>query len=183
MKIIDKDITELRPYENNPRINDDAVDSVAKSIKEFGFLQPIVIDKDNVIICGHTRWKAARKLKLKTVPCVLADDLTKEQVDEYRILDNKTGELACWNYDMLSKEMESVDFDMSAFGFSDFEIGTDHITNMVKEHLAEQGIETEKQYFEIDFDFPNTEKELITDYLRKHKKGEFVAYILEKAVS
>lgn len=182
MKIVEKEVKALKPYENNPRINDEAADFVAKSIKDFGFLQPIVIDKDDIIVCGHTRWKAARKLGLKTVPCVLADDLTEEQINEYRILDNKTGELSYWNYDLLNEEMEEIEFDMSAFGFSDFELGKDHVTEMVKEHLEQQGIETAKQYFEIKLDFPNTEKELITDYLRKHKKDEFVSYIMTEAV-
>ena len=99
MKIKNLPITELKPYENNPRINDAAVPAVAESIKQFGFKQPIVIDKNNVIVCGHTRYKAAIKLGLKTVPCVIADDLTDEQIKAYRLADNKVSELASgiWN--------------------------------------------------------------------------------------
>jgi ParB/RepB/Spo0J family partition protein len=94
MKIENLKVSELVPYEKNPRRNDTAVDSVAESIKQFGFQQPIVVDKNNVIVVGHTRYKSAQKLGLQTVPCVRADQLTKEQVKAYRILDNKLNELA-----------------------------------------------------------------------------------------
>ena len=92
MKIIEMQLKDLRPYERNPRRNDSSVDAVAESIKEFGFNVPIVIDKDNIIVCGHTRFKAAKKLKLKSVPCVIKDDLTEEQIKAYRLADNKVGE-------------------------------------------------------------------------------------------
>ena len=85
MQIINKQIKELKPYENNPRKNDKAVDAVAASIKQFGFKQPIVIDKGNVIVCGHTRYKAAQKLRLKEVPCIMADDLTDDQIKAFRL--------------------------------------------------------------------------------------------------
>lgn len=87
-------ISDLIPYANNPRINDNAVDAVAASIKEFGFKNPIVIDNCNVIIAGHTRLKAAEKLGLKTVPVIRADDLTEQQAQAFRLADNKTAELA-----------------------------------------------------------------------------------------
>ncbi|MFM7976958.1 MAG: ParB N-terminal domain-containing protein, partial [Pirellula sp.] len=99
MKIDIKPIAEIKPYPNNPRINDDAVDAVASSIKEFGFRQPIVVDTDGVIICGHTRFKAAQKLGLEKVPIHVATDLTPEQIKAYRIADNKSSELADWNFD------------------------------------------------------------------------------------
>ena len=111
-------IKSIRPYEKNPRRNDEAVDAVAASIKEFGWQQPIVVDKDGVIIAGHTRYKAAKKLKCDTVPVVVADDLTEDQVKAYRLADNKTGELAEWDTAMLGEELaELADFDMSQFGF------------------------------------------------------------------
>lgn len=103
MDIVSLKLSELHPYENNPRQNDDAVDAVAASIKEFGFKVPIVVDKNNVIVAGHTRYKAAKKLKLKTVPCVVADDLSEEQVNAFRLADNKTGELALWDEEKLDK--------------------------------------------------------------------------------
>lgn len=111
-------IKSIRPYEKNPRRNDEAVDAVAASIKEFGWQQPIVVDKDGVIIAGHTRYKAAKKLKCDTVPVVVADDLTEDQVKAYRLADNKTGELAEWDTALLGEELaELADFDMAQFGF------------------------------------------------------------------
>lgn len=125
MKIVNKKIDDLIPYENNPRNNDDAVEFVANSIKEFGFKVPIIIDKNNVIVAGHTRYKASQKLGLETVPCVVADDLTEEQIKAFRLADNKTAEIATWDYDLLEKELaDLVDFDMSDFGFDIFEEDT-----------------------------------------------------------
>ena len=118
MKIIDKKVSELLPYANNPRRNDPAVDAVAASIREFGFKVPIVIDSNNEIIAGHTRLKAAKRLGLQTVPCIIADDLTPEQVKAFRLADNKVSELAEWDLDLLSLELEGLpDFDMEQFGF------------------------------------------------------------------
>ena len=94
MNIVEKNIADIKPYEKNPRKNDGAVDAVANSIKEFGFKVPVVIDSAGVIICGHTRYKAAQKLGIDTVPCVVADDLTEEQIKAYRLADNKVAELA-----------------------------------------------------------------------------------------
>ena len=111
-------IKSIRPYEKNPRRNDEAVEAVAASIREFGWQQPIVVDKDGVIIAGHTRYKAAKKLKCDTVPVVVADDLTEDQVKAYRLADNKTGELAEWDTALLGEELAELDdFDMSQFGF------------------------------------------------------------------
>lgn len=118
MEIITKGIGEIVPYEKNPRNNDDAVKYVAESIKEFGWKQPIVIDKDGVIIAGHTRYKAAVKLGIMEVPCVIADDLTEEQVKAYRLADNKVAEAAEWDFDLLGEELDEIfDIDMEAFGF------------------------------------------------------------------
>ena len=115
--IIQKNIEDIIPYENNPRKNDKAVDFVANSIREFGFKIPIIIDSHNVVVCGHTRLKAAKKLGLKEVPCICADDLTDQQIKAFRIADNKVGELASWDEDLLTRELEDItDFDMSEFG-------------------------------------------------------------------
>jgi DNA modification methylase len=111
----------VRPYENNPRNNDDAVDAVAASIKEFGFTQPIVVDSDSVIIVGHTRLKAAQKLGLERVPVVVATHLTPDQVRAYRIADNKTAEIAEWNYDLLPIELSALqeaNYDLGLLGFN-----------------------------------------------------------------
>ena len=116
MKIIDVEIDELIPYENNPRHNDQAVDYVAESIKQFGFKVPIVISKDNVIVTGHTRLKASKQLGLKKVPCIRADDLTEDQVKAFRIADNKVGEIATWDLGKLNIELEDIEIDMGDFG-------------------------------------------------------------------
>ena len=115
----------VKPYPNNPRVNDDAVDAVAASIREFGFRQPIVVDNDGVIICGHTRFKAAQKLGLNEAPVTVAKDLSPEQIKAYRIADNKTAELADWNYDLLPIELGDLQtngFDLSPLGFDDDEL-------------------------------------------------------------
>lgn len=120
METIIKKVSELIPYINNPRNNDKAVDAVASSIKNFGFKVPIVVDSNNEIINGHTRFKAAQKLGLETVPVIVADDLTPEQVKAFRLADNKVGEIATWDEDALSvelEELENLNFDMSEFGF------------------------------------------------------------------
>lgn len=122
MKVILKNIEDIIPYENNPRNNDEAVEYVANSIKEFGFKVPIIIDKDNIIVSGHTRFKASKKLGLKEVPVIIADDLTEEQIKAFRIADNKTGEKAGWDLDKLKIELGDLDFDMTDFGFGDFEL-------------------------------------------------------------
>lgn len=109
----------LIPYENNPRNNDKAVDSVARSIKEFGFKVPIIIDKNNVIIAGHTRLKAAKKLGLKDVPVIVADDLTDDQIKAFRLVDNKVAEIATWNDELLLEELKNIDFDMTLFNFEE----------------------------------------------------------------
>lgn len=97
MEIVDKKVSELVPYENNPRFNNDAVEYVKKSIMEFGFKVPLVIDKDNVVVCGHTRLLAAKELELETVPCVVADDLDEKQINAFRIADNKVAERSEWD--------------------------------------------------------------------------------------
>ena len=126
MQIEDISTKELIPYSNNPRNNESAVDAVAASIEEFGFKVPIIIDKDNVIVAGHTRLKAALKIGLEKVPCIKADDLTPEQLKAFRLADNKVGELATWDFAKLEEELTELDsldldFDMSEFGFDDSE--------------------------------------------------------------
>ena len=130
MVVKEIDLEKIIPYVNNPRKNDDAVDYVAASLHEFGWQQPIVLDKDNVIIVGHTRYKAAKKLGMKKAPCVYADNLTPAQIKAYRIADNKVGEKAQWDLQMLNIELGEiadldVNLDMSVFGVEalpDFDI-------------------------------------------------------------
>lgn len=120
-------IDSIKPYPNNPRLNDNAVDKVANSIKEFGFQQPIVVDKVGVVIVGHTRLKAAKKLGLKEVPVVYATNLSEEKANAYRLADNKTGEFAEWDDIKLEDELNLItDIDMTDFGFEDTDIETYH---------------------------------------------------------
>lgn len=120
MKIIEMEIGKIKPYEKNPRKNDASVPKLMKSIQEFGFKVPIVVDKNNVIVTGHTRYKAAIKLGLDVVPCIVANDLTDKQIKAYRLADNKVSEFSVWDYDLLGEELGELsdDFDMGELGFS-----------------------------------------------------------------
>lgn len=125
IKIELRDPKELKFYENSPRLNADAVLPVANSIRKFGFVVPIVIDKDGVIVAGEVRVKASIDvLKLKKVPCIMADHLSPEEIKAFRIADNKTGEIALWDNEKLRHEMEGLltDFNMEDFGFVEGEI-------------------------------------------------------------
>lgn len=124
IKIEYKKLDEIKPYENNPRNNDEGVDKLVNSIKEFGFKVPIVIDKDGVIVAGHTRYKASQKLGLEKVPVIIADDLNEKQIKAFRLADNKVAELSGWDTNKLSEELKEldIDMDMTDFGFSNFEI-------------------------------------------------------------
>lgn len=128
-KVVLMALNEITPYENNPRNNEETVEKVANSIKKFGFNQPIVVDKDNVIIVGHTRYLAAQELGLTEVPVIVAGNLSDEQARAYRLADNKTGELAGWDFEKLALELEQIeDIDMGDFGFiegSDLDITDD----------------------------------------------------------
>ena len=133
-------ITDIIPYDKNPRLNDGAVEAVANSIKEFGWRAPIVVDKDMVIICGHTRLKAAIQLGLEEVPVHIADNLTPKQVQAYRIADNRTGEIAEWDYSLLPvelKELQDSDFDLSLLGFDADEL--DKLLNGEEENVVAEG--------------------------------------------
>lgn len=124
MNILELPIQEIKPYKRNPRKNDKAVEYVANSIRSFGFKVPIVIDADHEIVCGHTRWKAAKTLGLETVPCIMADDLDEDQIRAFRLADNKTAEMADWDFELLDIELNDIDpdlFDMADFGFLDDE--------------------------------------------------------------
>ena len=153
-KVTYMDTNSLIPYADNPRLNDNAVDAVAASIREFGFKVPIVVDGENVIINGHTRLKAAHKLGLKQVPVIVADDLTPEQVKAFRLADNKTGELAQWDMDKLDIELDSiVDIDMGDLGFDDDAFGLD---------AEGQDFDDEKTSEDKDVDIDD-EKALVVD--------------------
>ena len=125
MQIELRKLAEIRPYSNNPRLNDSAVDAAAASLREFGFRQPIVVDEEGVIIVGHTRYKAAQKLGFESVPVHVATDLTPEQIRAYRIADNQTASLAEWDYELLPVELadlQAAHFDLGLLGFEPDEL-------------------------------------------------------------
>lgn len=113
-------LSAITPYENNPRKNADAVKYVRKSIEQFGFKVPMVLDAQNVIVCGHTRFLAAQEMGMEEVPCVYADDLSEEQIKAFRLADNKTAEMSVWDFEKLEIEIQGIsEIDMSDFGFAD----------------------------------------------------------------
>lgn len=138
-------LKQLLPYRNNPRKNDGAVDYVKNSILQFGFKVPLVVDRDNVIVCGHTRYKAAVKLNLREVPCVRADDLDESQVKAFRLADNKVAEKSRWDVDRLEIELDNLpDIDMSLFGFN---VGGDE----EREERVTEGSELATDAFETGY--------------------------------
>lgn len=151
METVEKKLKEITPYFNNPRKIDNAIDVVAASIEKYGFKQPIVIDKDGVIIVGHVRYEAAKKLKMETVPCVIADNLTEDEVRAYRLVDNKSRELSEWNFDRLEYEytrLAESGVNLEEFGFN---INTEEVVE--KENATkEQGINDCEEFDLDDFD-------------------------------
>lgn len=146
MQIIDKKLTDLKPYANNPRHNAKAVPAVKESILKFGFKVPLVIDKNNVIVCGHTRFYASKEIGLETVPCIVADDLTDEQINAFRLVDNRTSEFADWNFDKLAEELSDLqDFDFEPFAFDDLMAGLelDYNLNQNDKEAVEDNYEEE----------------------------------------
>lgn len=122
MNIVEIDINKIKPYEKNPRKNDDAVKYVKASIEEFGFRIPLVVDKNNTIVAGHTRYKAAVQIGIKKIPCIIAEDLTEEQIKAFRIVDNKTSEFSSWDFPELESQLEDIiSIDMKTFGFEEIE--------------------------------------------------------------
>ena len=148
MNIIKMKVEELIPYINNPRNNENAVDKVASSISEFGFKNPIFVDKNNIVVNGHTRLLASKKLGLKEVPCIVIDDLTDTQIKAFRIADNKVAEYSKWDYDLLNielEQLEELDFSMSDFGISTFEPIEFEIDEDIEEILEEEYEEPPKK--------------------------------------
>ncbi len=140
-------IDDLQLYYNNPRKNSEAVQYVANSIQQFGFKVPIVVDKDNMIICGHTRYKAARRLRIAKVPCIRAEDLSPEQVKAFRLADNKVAEMSGWDFDRLEMEFNDIDpaqFDLADFGF--FPTFTDDVTDDEDEGEDDNESDKEESY-------------------------------------
>lgn len=157
-------IGDLKPYEKNPRYNDEAVEYVANSIKKFGFKVPIIIDKNNTIVAGHTRYKASKELGLKEVPCIVADDLTDEQIKAFRLADNKVSEKASWNLELLGEEIKGLaelDFnidDLTQLGFGSFEL------SMLENDVEPEGYDDDliEEYSENSDDFLKNKRTIIT---------------------
>lgn len=173
-------IGNLKPYKNNPRKNDEAVDYVANSIQEFGFKVPLVVDGKNNIVCGHTRYKAAIKLGLEEVPCIVADDLSKEQIKAFRLADNKTGEIAFWDFDLLKSELSELGdvLDMNSFGFLDNSVS--YIDDLAEDSFSSIGDGSlELDTFDVSFTFDNKHKSMMDAYLKEFGKKQLVKEILK----
>ena len=176
MEVKEVRLAQLIPYENNPRKNDRAVEYVMNSIKEFGFQVPIVVDKNNVIIAGHTRAKAGKRLGLEYVPVVVADDLTEEQVRAFRIADNSTGEEASWDWDKLEIELDAIaDINMEDFGV---DILTDSFSVLEE---AGYGVNVqETSTFELSFVIPKEHETVVKGYVAKKGRNELIDLIVQK---
>lgn len=167
-------LEDIKPYENNPRINDDAVDDVAASIEQCENLDPIEIDENNVILSGHTRLKALKKLGYTETECLRYTGLTDKQKRKYRLLTNKTGEKALWDIELLPMELDDLDFDGYDFDFDVFDM------NSIEEVDAFDEDDDDKEFFNATFVFPTAKKKEILSYLRKHKE-EITDEIIRKA--
>lgn len=188
MEIINKKADDLIPYINNPRNNDQAVDAVASSIKNFGFKVPVLIDSNDEIVNGHTRVKAAKKLGIEEIPTIIADDLTDEQIKAFRLADNKVGEIAEWDEDALAielEELENLNMDMSQFGFETFDNDID-IDDLFLDD--EEQLEKDNAIY-LKWDNKKTEIEeetfqFLNDKLEQYKKaetnkeGDFIQWLL-----
>ena len=167
MQIVEKSVSDLKMYDNNPRKNDLSVDTVADSISQFGFKVPIVIDKNNEIITGHTRYKACLKLGLETVPCIVADDLSDEQIKAFRLVDNKTSELSAWDWDKLEEELRNIEnIDMTVF---DFVINEGYIDSFFEEEEKQHEVpESPSEEYSVKvFTKTKKEKDKLLSFLKK----------------
>lgn len=189
IKIEEVNLDDLKVYGNNPRINDNAIKYVTNSIKKFGFLVPIVIDKNNVIVCGHTRYLASKELNLKNVPCIRAESLTDKQVKAFRIADNKIHEKSNWDNDLLKEELTELQdfgFDLEDLGFLNFELDyilSDNTENFIND-LEENDFKDNNllnEFFSMTFVFPKNKEELIKDYVSKNGKEIIVNKIISWA--
>lgn len=181
IKIVYKNVDELIPYVNNPRNNEGAVDAVASSIKHFGFKQPIVIDSKNEIVAGHTRLLASKKLGLKEVPVIIADDLNDTQIKAFRLADNKVAELANWDWELLDVEIEELeemdlDFELSDFGFEDDSFDMSYIDELNEEGLSMT--RGDNDHFTMSLTFPIEKEQLINDYINEVTKDKLVNDII-----
>lgn len=169
-------LSKLKPYKNNPRINDGAVESVAESIKQCGYISPIIIDENNEVLAGHTRLKALINSGVKEADVVVVKGLNATQKRKYRILDNKTNEFATWDFEKLEDEIEGLDFEGFDFGFD----GDNYIGDLLEEAFSDVGTK-EEVVFAIAFEFPVADEEIIKDYVKKIGKDTISNNILRAA--
>lgn len=165
MNIVYKNIKELKPYKKNAKKHSkEQVEQIANSIEEFGFTQPVIIDKHNSVVAGHGRILGAKKAGLKQVPTVMLEELTEEQIKAYRLVDNKLNESE-WDYGLLDEELENLteDIDMDLFGFDEQVDLTNAFEYKTKDKV-------EKNFFVVSLAFPKEEKEVIMKYLNKNKE-------------
>lgn len=155
MNIVYKNLTEITPYENNPRMNENGVEPLVESIKEFGFKIPIIIDKDGVIVAGHTRYKAAMQLGMEQVPCIVADDLNEKQIKAFRIADNKTSDFSIWDNKLLLNELEGLDDIFTGFGMDLLNFSPELLDESDKSLIDDNEIGV---YYEVKFQSTDKEK-------------------------
>ena len=179
MQIHEICIHDLKAYENNPRkIPEESINAVAASIKEFGFKVPVIIDKDNVIVAGHTRILAAEKLGIEKVPCIIADDLTPEQIKAFRLADNKVSELSGWDFEKLEIELEesNLSFNMADFGFDSPDF------NFIDE-FNEIETNSSKEHFSMTFTIDKMYQDKFDDYIKKYGKQNLQKFLIDMVVN
>lgn len=180
MNVVNMMVKDLIPYEKNPRFNDEAVKYVANSIKEFGFKVPIIVDKNNVIVAGHTRYKASLELGLKEVPCIVADDLNEEQINAFRIVDNKVGDFSLWDYEKLKQEIDEIkafdsnDIDIDFYGFEEYDI-----YQVLDETGLSKNEPKDSEDFSITFSVKTELKPFFDSYLKTHSKEDLNALFIK----
>ena len=177
MEIIYKKIEDLKPYENNPRFNDEAVKYVANSIRDFGFKVPMVIDKNNVIVAGHTRYKASKMLGIKEVPCIVADDLNEEQIRAFRLVDNKVAEFSLWDLKSLSEELKDFEgIDLDIYGIKN---EVDELINVLEDEGLNKKVEGEKSTTIISFSDKRNRIKKIKNYVNENENTDLRELFLE----
>lgn len=175
-------LSELKPYANNPRKNDKAAEELVKAIRQVGYVNPIIVDENYEILAGHTRYKALKKLGWTSAPVLIKNDLSEEQKKKYRLLDNKLGELADWDFDLLEEELQGLDFDNFDF---DFGLGesfndTSFIDDLLNENYSTNTVDSD--VFSVTFIFDKCDEELIKNYLKKVGKEYVTSKITEEAI-
>lgn len=170
-------LNKLKEYENNPRLNDGAVEYVSESIKQVGYISPIIVDEKNEILAGHTRVKALSANGADEAEVIVVTGLSEEQKKKFRILDNKTNEFAGWDFEKLEEELDGLDFEGFDFGFGET---ASFIDDLLEEAFSDVGT-NEDIVFAMSFEFPKTEEERVKDYVKKVGKATIAQMIVDKA--